>query len=195
MTQPSLEQIQFRLQYWSSKAEEYVAQSKRNNGTLKQQQWWELEYFRTPYLTAASDGFLRQRFIDHFHNCARLTKEGRISIVPLDTHDGSLIMPLISHLNLEISARGGIRGEWLEQANVEIDKYFENRPTRGEQLLKGMPVNISGVVVKFAEKSYERSGNRTGIPLSCLQGSSKRPEGSRFQWHLHPDQRRLCHNR
>jgi hypothetical protein len=57
-----LEQAKSRLSLWRDRFQEIEERAKQNGGLLRRQEWWEREYFETPYLTFASNEYLEQRF-------------------------------------------------------------------------------------------------------------------------------------
>lgn len=146
-----LEQAKSRLSLWRERFQETERRRKQNDGLLKRQEWWEREYFKTPYLTFASNAYLEQRFFDHFHNQVRLTGEGKIA-PRKDFADGAgLIAPLFVHMMLEFDARGLGLPAANEKARQQFDRYFENGEPTGVRLFRGFPEELEGVIVKFGK--------------------------------------------
>lgn len=149
-----IEQAKSRLSFWRDKFKEIEERKVRNGGLLKRQEWWEREYYETPYLTFASDEYLEQRFFDHFHNQVRLTAEGKIAPRPDFADGGGLIAPLFSHMMLEFGARGLGLPAANEKAFQQLNKYFEDGEPTGVRLFRGLPEQLDDVVVKFGKHRH-----------------------------------------
>lgn len=149
-----LEKAKSRLSLWRDRFQESEERIKLNSGRLKRQEWWEREYYRTPYLTFASNEYLEQRFFDHFHNQLRLTAEGKIAPRKDFADGGGLIAPLFSHMMLEFGARGLGLPAANEKARQQLDKYFENGQPTGVRLFRGFPEELEGVIVKFGKHRH-----------------------------------------
>ena len=150
----NLEEAKWRLSLWRNKLREIEDRKTKNNGLLKRQEWWEREYYQTPYLTFASNEYLEQRFFDHFHNQVRLTSEGKIALRPDFAEGGGLIAPLFSHLMLEFGARGLGLPAANEKARQQLHKYFRNGQPTGVRLFRGFPETLEGVIVKFGKHQH-----------------------------------------
>jgi hypothetical protein len=154
MNKSDIEQAKTRLSMWKDKLREIEHRKANNGGMLKRQEWWEREYFETPYLTFASNDYLEQRFFDHFHNQLRLTAEGKIAPRPDFADGGGLIAPLFSHMMLEFGARGLGLPVVNEKAFRQLDKYFEDGEPTGVQLFRGLPETLDDVIVKFGKRQH-----------------------------------------
>lgn len=143
-----------RLSFWKDKFQEIEGRRLRNGGLLKRQEWWQREYYETPYLTFASDQYLEQRFFDHFHNQVRLTAEGKIAPRLDFADDGGLIAPLFSHMMAEFNARGRGLPAASEKAWQQLNKYFEGGQPTGVRLFHGLPEKLDDVIVKFGKHRH-----------------------------------------
>lgn len=171
----NIESAKLRLSFWEEKFKEIEDRKFKNGGLLKRQEWWEREYYETPYLTFASKKYLEQRFFDHFHNQVRLTAEGKIAPRP-DFADGDgLIAPLFSHMMLEFGARGLGLPAANEKAFQQIKKYFEDGEPTGVRLFRGFPEKLEDVIVKFGKHRHLRSmllhGNLRLTPAEFYQNT------------------------
>jgi hypothetical protein len=142
------------LSFWRAKFDEFEAKSKRNDGFLKRQEWWERQYCETPYLAFATDKYIEQRFFDHFHNTVCLTSDGGMALRPDFAEDSGLIAPLFSHLMLEFQARGLGLPSATERARDQLHKYFVNGTPTGVKLFKNLPQQLNDVIVKFGKKRH-----------------------------------------
>lgn len=153
MSATDIASAEARISYWTNKF--YEIESKRKlKGKLKKQEWWEREYYQSPYLTFASDRYIESRFIDHFHNNVRITSQGEIAPRIDFADDSGLIGPIFSHLLLEIRMRGGLPDDVVCSANKELDKYFENGVPIGVRLFKEFPETLANVIVKFGKRQH-----------------------------------------
>jgi hypothetical protein len=148
------DQLSKKLLMWEARAKALEEKSARNNGMIKRQELWEREYYQAPYLTAASNEYIHNRFIDHFHNNVRLTAEGQIAPHYESTKDDGLLMPLFAHLHLELGTRGGLPAEVVRRANEELDKYFERDVATGVVLFRDLPERMDNVIVKFGKAEH-----------------------------------------
>lgn len=158
---PSPSIVQDRLSYWKLRAEETRSHADIT-GAMKRSQWWELEYFEAPYLAFASDEYLHQRFVDHFHNNMRLNSEGKIVPAEILGGYGDLLFPLFTHMNLEFGIRGGTPSKTIAAAKAAFEKYFDNGLAKGISLFAGRPETLSGVVVKFSKARFLEVALKTG---------------------------------
>jgi hypothetical protein len=149
-----IEECKQRLAMRAYQAAELEKQSAQNGGKLKRSEWWNLEYYRDPYLTLASQNYLSDRFIDHYHNCSRLTSGGQIAPHYEFSKDDGLLGPLFSHLNIEFSIRGGVPEETFKRANNELDKYFHAEIATGVQMFRSYPEKLENVIAKFGQKQH-----------------------------------------
>lgn len=149
-----LEKAKSRLSLWRDRLQEIEARIKHNGGLLKQQEWWEREYCKTPYLTFARSAYLEQRFFDHFHNQVRLTGEGKIAPRSDITNSDGLLAPLFTHMMLEFNARGVGLPAVSEKAKRQLHKYFENGEAKGVRLFRGYPEKLENVIVKFGKHQH-----------------------------------------
>ena len=145
--------VRERLAFWASRAKSH-RQRLEATGGLKRYEWWELEYFEAPYLTLASSDFIHRRFIDHFHNIVRLNKIGQLTPVPQDEDEHRLLLPIFTHLNLEINTRGRPSVDLIKAANSELDKYFVSGPPTGVSLFSTYPESLPDVIVKFSQHKF-----------------------------------------
>lgn len=160
-------QAKLRLQFWRNKMITIEEKRNKNDNTLKAQEWWEREYYQSPYLTFARDAYLEERFFDHFHNTVRLTAEGKIAPRNDFAEPSGLIAPLFSHLKLEFSSRGKGLPKTTETIKNQLGKYFENGTPTGVTLFKDLPETIENVIVKFGQKNHlERMLNYGEIRLT-----------------------------
>jgi hypothetical protein len=139
---------------WANCAGELEKKSAQNGNMLTRSEMWNLEYFNTPYLTLASQDYLSKRFIDHFHNCMRLTSDGGIAPHYEFSRDDGLLGPLFSHLHIEFSSRGGVPAGTVRRANEELDKYYDKEVLTGVEMFRNYPEKLDNVIVKFGQKQH-----------------------------------------
>ncbi|WP_427238361.1 hypothetical protein [Bacillus altitudinis] len=160
-------QAKSRLQFWKKEFDKIEEKRKRNSDNLTRQEWWEREYYETPYLTFARDSYLEERFFDHFHNIVRLTAEGQIAPREDFAEPSGLIAPLFSHLKLEFSARGKGLPKVRDPIRDQLGKYFVNGTPTGVRLFRDLPETIGNVIVKFGKKNHlENMINKGAVRLT-----------------------------
>jgi hypothetical protein len=170
-----IEKAKARISFFKSQLDELDTR-KKNQGTLKRYEWWQLEYLQTPYLALASDKYLDERFFDHYHNTLRLNSEGLIGPREDFGDSSGLIGPLVSHLMLEYGARGKSFPNMAGSEGRDLDKYFAKGKPTGVRLFKGLPETLNNVIVKFGKRHYLESALRLGelrlTPANFYQSGS-----------------------
>lgn len=135
MISPNL--AQSKLEYWKQCLNTVNAKMEENGGSLKRQEFWEREYFEAPYLTFASDDYIAERMIDHFHNNVRLTSEGKLSPRSILADESRILIPLFTHLNLEFGLRGGLPADVMEKPIRSWTSTLQMAPPREYDCLTG----------------------------------------------------------
>lgn len=148
------EEAKARLLYWQRRAMRYTKAAEVNGGRMTLSDSWCRDYCESPYLALASEDYLAERFIDHFHNLTSLDEHG--GIVPRTGFTDPILAPIFSDLQMEYNSRGGIPEEVAAKATAELRKYFKNGRPKGVKLFANHPASLDNVLVKFGKEKHLR---------------------------------------
>ncbi len=152
MPKVSVDQLRKRLALMDEQRSAYERQAAQANG-LRRHEVWRHQYLAYPYLLGASDEMVEERFKSIFMNNVELTKEGKISLVPLETTEEFMVA--FTHLLEEYAARvGGLPGDVVAKARGPIDKYFEQGSPPGVRMFEKYTTPSGPLLVKYGKRRF-----------------------------------------
>jgi hypothetical protein len=142
-----------------SSEKEKLEKLAKENGKLRRQDWWSLEYFRDPYLVDATTDKLHKRYQDIVGNLMVLDKSGRIA--PLMGKDRDHWMSRTMHVQDELFTRG-LRPNRADDDIHISNPTFPNIPP-GLLVLKGRELPDQPYLVRIGEYAHMASMLEDGV--------------------------------
>jgi hypothetical protein len=123
------------------------------NGQLRRQEWWNLAYYREPYLVEATIQSLHKRYQDLVGNLTTLDQSGKIT--PVTGKICELLTSRIAHVQEELFARGIMPRRADDDIHLP-NPTFPNIPP-GLSILGGKKLPDEPYLVKIGEYSHMRA--------------------------------------
>lgn len=125
----------------------------KNDGALRRQDWWSLEYFKDPYLIETPTQKLHKRYQDIIGNLTILHSSGKIA--PLMGKDRDVWASLIMHTQDELFARGLMPRRADDEVHLPTPTFPKTPP--GIAILRGRSLPNDPYLVKLGKYIHIRS--------------------------------------
>jgi hypothetical protein len=161
MGKVTIDQIRQRLEGIEQRRRHYEWKSEQP-GRLSRHEVWRHAYLARPYLIGAPDDRAAERFCNIFMNVTELSKEGKISLVPMSETDE--YMQVFTHMLEEYGSRiGGMPpDELIGRARAPILKYFEHGTPIGLTMFQGYEAPSTPILVKYGKRQFLEPMLRSG---------------------------------
>lgn len=153
--------INQKISWFFSRKLELIRAANENNGRIKRQDQWRINYYTSPYLARATDEELFERCCDIFHNQLEINEKRQIT-PDLAMRNNAWMMEKWAHVMEEVGSRGGFLSDLMAAMVKPMSKYFESSPYDGVNLLEGAAARERQTLVRYSRGDYIERMYRLG---------------------------------